>query len=271
MTTYRTRGTTIGDYLVDGEILRTRTVVVYRARHAKLGRTVAIKVLAEATGLRGADTAFVREAQILDRLRHPGVARVYDCGVLDDGRPWFACDQLVGPTLAEAIAAGSRIDIAYVIEQLAAVVEAAHRAGIAHRNLRAENIVCVVDAATGGVRLVVDAWTTTRELAQMPSDAPADVHALGVIAMQMLAGVMAFSSGTLAMLATMSASQRFARAPRGVTMLVDRMLARDVRARPTAAQVRAAASNLVAAARRPTVGGYAVEMDAEMTRIQQVA
>nr|HEX4315183.1 protein kinase [Kofleriaceae bacterium] len=268
MTTHRSRGTSIGHYIIEHELVRARGVVSYRAVHATLGRAVVLKVLDESSNLRGSDAAFVREAQVLDRLSHPNVARLYDCGTLADGRPWFACEQLVGPTLAEAIAAGSRIDAAYVLSQLAAVVAHAHAAGIAHRNLRAENVVCVVDPA-GGIRLVVDGWTQTRDLAAMPTDAAADVHALGVIALQILGGVMAFSSGTLAMLTTMSAQTRFPRAARGLTALVDRMLARDVRLRPTAAQTRAAASTQVAMARRQA--GFPVEADSEMTRIQHVA
>jgi hypothetical protein len=304
MTTYQGRGSTIGSYRIEGEILRTRSTIVYRAVHATLGRSVAIKVLADAPRLRGVIEQFVREAQVLDRLSatrrhqvaaHPGeagtfdrvsaqasdgVARVYECGVLADGRPWFATDELVGPTLAEVIASGARIDIAYALGQLAAIVDHAHAAGIAHRNLRAENVVCVVGAS--GVRLVIDGWTTTRELAQMPSDAAGDIHALGLIALQMLGGVMAFSSGALAMLANTAASVRFARAPGALTALVDRMLARDLRRRPLAAEIVATTAAMLVAARAPqrqaakTVAlavpvGYEVEFDAEMTRVQQVA
>ena len=120
MTTYQSRGSAIGDYRIERELLRARNVVVYRATHATLGRPVAIKVLDDhASRLRGAGAQLVREAQVLDRLRHAGIARIYECGVLADGRPWFACEQLVGPTLAEVIASGSRIDHAYVLGQLA--------------------------------------------------------------------------------------------------------------------------------------------------------
>jgi tRNA A-37 threonylcarbamoyl transferase component Bud32 len=274
MTTYHSRGSTIGDYRIEHELLRTRTVVVYRAVHATLGRPVAIKVLDEKTArLRGAGEQFVREAQVLDRLRHAGVARIYDCGELADGRPWFACEHLVGPTLAEVIASGSRVDHAYVLAQLAAIVAHAHRAGIAHRNLRAEQVVCIVEPS--GVWLVIDDWTATRELAQMPSDAAADVHALGVIALQMFGGVMAFSSGAVAMLGGSSVVARFPRAPLELTALVDRMLARDVRLRPSAADVAMTASAIVTIARRPVgyhVGSPVVEVDTgEVTRIHQVA
>jgi serine/threonine protein kinase len=294
MTTYRSRGSSIGDYRIEAEIQRTRGTVVYRAIHATLGRTVAIKLLAEPPQLRGATDQFVREAQVLDRLRGNGVARVYDCGVLADGRPWFATDELVGPSLADVIASGARIDIAYALGQLAATVAAAHAAGIAHRNLRAEDVVCV--AGAGGVRLVINGWTNTRELAQMPTDAAADVQALGLIALQMLGGVMAFSSGTLAMLANVGTSVRFSRAPAALTSLVDRMLSRDLRHRPTAAQIVAAATDMMIEARTPSrrvamptvafnvpvlpsfapAPGHVpppsyVEFDDEMTRVQQVA
>ena len=263
------RGTSIGDYRVERELTRTRQAILYLATHAKLGRPVQIKVLAPNQAFRGADQQFVREAQILDRLRHPGVARVFDCGMIpsetNGGRPWFATEHLVGPTLAEVIASGARVDVARVVLELASIVEHAHRSGIAHRNLTAENVQCI--AEDGDFRLVVGGWAGARELALMPSDAPADVQALGLIALQMLGGVMAFSSGALAMLTTLAASSRFPRAPRAVTALVDRMLARDVRMRPAMATVRADAAAIVLGAMRHQVAND----DREHTVIMQVA
>jgi serine/threonine-protein kinase len=280
MAIYRVRGSSIGDYRIELEVARTPTAVIYRAVHNTLGRTVALKVAAGLPKLRGAHDQFVREADVLDRLAgSTGVARVYDRGVLEDGRPWFATDHVVGPSLAEVIASGAKVDAAYALGQIATTIAHAHARGIAHRNLRAEDVVCVVEPA--GVRLVVTNWTTTRDLARNPSDAAADAHALGVIALQMLTGVMAFSSGTLAMLAG-TTSLRFPRAAVGLTALVDRMLSRDVRVRPSALEVVAIATSVVAAARQPArqhapTQAFAVprplevEVDAEITRIQQVA
>ena len=262
------RGTTIGDYRIERELARTRHAVTYLARHAKLDRPVQIKVLAGNQVFRGADQQFLREAQILDRLRHPGVARVFECGAVD-GQAWFATEHLTGATLAEVIAGGARIDVARVILELAAIVEHAHRAGIAHRNLRAENVVCVADG--NDFRLVIDGWAGAREIAAMPSDAPADVHALGLIALQLLGGVMAFSSGALAMLATRSVSARFPRAPRPVTALVDRMLSRDVRVRPAMATIRDEAATIVIVAMRTAPANDLVEHHAEATVIMNVA
>jgi hypothetical protein len=294
MTTYWARGSAIGDYRVDEELSHACGVITFRAIHATLGRTVIIKLLSEPSRLRGADAHFVREAQVLDRLRHSGVARIYDCGMLDDGRPWFACEDLIGPTLAEVIASGARVDVAYALGQLAAIVAHAHRAGIAHRGLRAENVICVVEPT--GIRLVVDDWTATRELRQSPSDAAADVHALGLIGLQMLGGIMAFSSGALAMLASSSATARFPRAPVALTGLLDRMLAREVSVRPSIDAVVAEAATQVAATRAPVRPAaptlpplpaalariaaaipppppprFPVEQDIETTRIHRVA
>jgi hypothetical protein len=238
------RGTLIGDYRIDRELSRTRQAIVYLARHVALGREVQLKVLAPNQVFRGADQQFLHEAQVLDRLRHPGVARVFDCGALADGRPWFAIEHVVGPTLAEVIASGARIDIARVVVELASILEHAHAAGLAHRNLSAENVLWTA----GG--LVVVGWGNAR--ATLASDLAADVHALGLVALQLLGGVMAFSSHALAMLANVSAAARFPRAPRAVTELVDRMLSRDVRVRPTMSQVRDGAADIVVGAMRPS-------------------
>src|SRR6188474_2918193 len=68
---------------------------VYRASHALNGRVVALKVLREdqLTQDRAIDR-MMREASILASVSHSGIPRFFECGLLDDGRPWIAMEMI---------------------------------------------------------------------------------------------------------------------------------------------------------------------------------
>ena len=259
------RGSQIGDYIVEREVSRSQTEIVLEAVHVTLDRAVTIKLMAPARAqLRGADAKLVREAQLLDNLRHAGIARIYDCGILDDGRKWYATDRLPASTLANLIAGGARMDVAYVLLALAAIIEHAHERGIAHRSLRADHIACAADAR--GYTLFVDHWSDARDLG--PIDAATDVHALGVIAYQTLTGMMPFAAPTVAMMLTRtSVTSLCPRAPRAVTALIDRMLAADPMSRPSLTEVRLEAARIIAGVTPAITRAIrAIEHDDEATR-----
>jgi len=167
----------VGDYRIASKVGRTRLAVVYAAEHTRLRRPVAIKVLAPESA--HAAYAFLHEARVLDRLRHPAIPRVYDCGT-HDGVPWFATDLLHGRSLGQVIGDGARIDVACVLRDLSAILLHAERRGIALRGLTAERIACIGD--TGGITLCITDWHDARATADAPVDVAASVHALGVIA-----------------------------------------------------------------------------------------
>jgi eukaryotic-like serine/threonine-protein kinase len=115
---------------------------VYRARDAKLGRDVAIKVLPDAVAL-DPDRVdrFNREARTLAALNHPHIAAIY--GVENaGGRAALVLELVEGPTLADRIAAGPiPVDEALPLaRQIADAVGAAHDHGIIHRDLKPANI-----------------------------------------------------------------------------------------------------------------------------------
>src|SRR5215831_13346699 len=115
---------------------------VYRARDARLGRDVAIKVLPDLLAKVAERRArFEREAQVLASLNHPQIAHIH--GFEDDGGTAAIVMELVdGPTLADRIALGPLpIDEAVVIaRQILEGLEAAHDQGIVHRDLKPANI-----------------------------------------------------------------------------------------------------------------------------------
>ena len=157
-------------------------------------------------------------------------------------------------TLADAIAAGARIDALHVIRDLSAILLRAERSGYALRRLTADRVICIGDAR--GVLLQIDSWHDARAIANAPADVPASVHALGLIAFQVLTGVMPYAAATLAPYARRVGEH--ANVPARVAWLVDRMLARDPSDRPSIAEVYTAAHRMleadqVAVAAPPTV------------------
>ena len=116
---------------------------VYRARDARLDRSVAIKILpAEFSADSDRLRRFEREARSASALNHPNIVTIYELG--QDGSTHYIAMELVeGKTLRELLVAGS-LPIRKTIEIAAQVAEGlakAHEAGIAHRDLKPENLM----------------------------------------------------------------------------------------------------------------------------------
>ena len=136
---------------------------VYRARDLKLGREVALKVLAASFA---SDPGYLRrfedEARSASVLNHPNIVTIYGAG--EDGAIAFIAMELIqGRTLRELCAGGSRplnsvIDIAV---QLADALAAAHASGIVHRDLKPENVMVTPD----GLVKVLDFGLARRHVA----------------------------------------------------------------------------------------------------------
>jgi serine/threonine protein kinase len=117
---------------------------VYEVVHDFLGKRFALKVL---HGFLGGDAQFadrVRvEAQLMARVRHPGVVEVIDLWVASDGRPCLLMELLQGRTLAAVLRERSRLPAAeatrVAIDTLS-VLRATHALGIVHRDIKPENI-----------------------------------------------------------------------------------------------------------------------------------
>ncbi len=116
--------------------------VVFRARHLRLNRLVAIK-MALAGGAAGAHerTRFQREAEAVAALQHPNVVQIYEVGEAG-GRPYFSMEYVEGGTLGQQLTGAPRLprDAAALIATLAGAVHAAHEGGIIHRDLKPANI-----------------------------------------------------------------------------------------------------------------------------------
>jgi serine/threonine protein kinase len=122
--------------------------VVWRAHDQVLGRQVAVKEVVFPPNMaddeqRPAQARVLREARAAARLNHPGAVTLYDV-VQDQGGTFIVMELVQAPTLAELVRTDGPLppgQVAEVGAQLAGVLEAAHRAGIVHRDVKPANVM----------------------------------------------------------------------------------------------------------------------------------
>ena len=259
-------GARVGNYRIERELGSAPAHGTYQAAHVVLPRVALLKVMhAQTATLRPFAVQMLREACILEALRHAGVPCVYESGVLA-GRPWFAVERVVGEPLIARLADGliAPVEVAMIVRDVATVLEHAHRRGVIHANLKPERIVLTGDERGFGV-CVIDwgearPYDATSMMPHVPApgsrtfvapeiargdqiDDRADVYALGVIAYQAMTGELPYD-GSIAAIVDGSARYvpilaRCPHAPPELCTMIDQMLARDRFDRPSSAEVRA--------------------------------
>ena len=244
---------------------------VWSARDLLLDRAVAVKVLGGAFAGDGrAAERLRREARAAGRLEHPAIARVLDLGE-DGGRPYLVMELLEGESLAERVARAGPMDpaeAARVVATVADALEAAHRAGVVHRDVKPGNVFLTSD---GGIKVLDfgiasaagDAALTTGDLIGTAAylaperalghraTAASDVYALGVVLYELLAGRRPFEAGSDIELALAHVNAdpvplalAAPSAPPSLVAACEQAMAKDPAARPPSA---AAFARLVAA------------------------
>ena len=200
--TYLPPGAVLQDrYEIAREIGRGGYSVVYQARDRRVGADVAIKLLVPPpAAARLARERLRREVQAVRRLSHPNIVTVYD--VADDG-PWtfVVLEYVAGPDLAVRIRERGPLDAtaaARLGRDVAGALEAAHRAGILHRDVKPQNVLLAPDGRArltdfGSARLAgqatvtqtgglvgTPAYAAPEVLAGIRGDARADCFGLGL-------------------------------------------------------------------------------------------
>ncbi len=146
---------------------------VYRARDNKLGRDVAIKVVADPfLSIPGRLSRFEFEARVLATLNHPHIAAIYGLEEADGVRG-LVLELVEGATLAERLSTGplSIQETLDVARQIADALEAAHEKGIIHRDLKPANIKIT---AEGTVKVLDFGLAKVFATEELGTDGPQD-------------------------------------------------------------------------------------------------
>lgn len=225
-------GSRVGRFTVIHELGRGGMGVVFLARQDQPQRDVALKVLAAPLPTAEAVARFMREAEALARLRHEGIAAVYDAGVFAGPfgeSPYIAMEMVEGGTLAEVIAStpdgvagipSERLRRLHLLAKVCDAVAHAHQCGVLHRDLKPGNVL--VDRAGmprvldfGVARLIDDsgrmatgaglnslrgdlagtlAYMSPEQLLRGEGDTRSDVYALGLMCIEVMCGSAALGS-----------------------------------------------------------------------------
>jgi serine/threonine-protein kinase len=255
---------------------------VWVADDAVLGRQVAVKVLGEALAGDGlAAERLRREARAAARLGHPGVARVLDLGE-DGGRPYLVMELLRGESLAGRLARAGALppaEAARVVAAAADALDAAHRAGIVHRDVKPGNVFLTRDgevklldfgiasasneaALTGGDLIGTAAYLAPERVLGHDATPAADVYALGVLLYELLAGRPPFAADSGMALAMAHVHARpvplpeaAPSVPPSLAAACEQALAKDPAARPAAATLAALLRSTAATTPPPPTAG----------------
>ena len=148
----------IGEYRILGRLGEGGFGVVYEAEQVSPKRVVALKVMRGDGAVSDTHLAmFRREVEVLARLEHPMIARIYASGRTPEGRHFFAMELVRGVTLSEFLArhAGplDATELRFRLTLLAEIAEAvhyAHQRGVIHRDLKPSNLIVTAEDSASG-------------------------------------------------------------------------------------------------------------------------
>ncbi len=293
MSTSTRIGSTIAGYRLEALLGRGGMSVVYLAEHLRLGRKVALKLLAPALS-QDADfrERFERESRRAAEMDHPNIIPVYDAGEAE-GVLYIAMRYVRGSDLKSMLETEGALGVGrtlYLLEQAAAALDAAHARDLVHRDVKPANIL--VEQPADNVFLsdfgIVKQTTASRGLTRtgifvgtvdyaapeqiegQGVDARTDVYALGCVLYECLTGRMPFArEGEVAVMhahlteAPPHVTAARADLPTGLNAVVARAMAKDREERfQSCGELMAAARS--AALQRPTAAPTAHASDAAL-------
>jgi serine/threonine-protein kinase len=237
---------------------------VWRGGDQILGRPVAIKMLAAVhAGDEQFRARFRAEARYASSLAHPGITRVFDYGEHSPlGGPYLVMELVDGQPLSEILEQHGRLDpyvVLDIVAQAARGLDAAHRAGIVHRDIKPGNLLIMADGTTKitdfgiakanlqdlsltatGIVMGTALYVSPEQATGSPLTGSSDVYSLGVVAYECLAGRPPFVAEQPLTIAIMHKNDKVPPlpndVPRPVAKLVYAMLGKSPDDRPDSAR-----------------------------------
>lgn len=278
-------GKKLGDYRVDSVLGVGGMGIVFKGQQPLIKKAVAIKVLKrQLASDQSWASRLLDEARAANAIHHPGIVTTIAFGQAPDGRPYLVMDYLDGEPLQARLAARGRLPVVEALRLLAdvlAALEAAHAAGVIHRDLKPGNVFLQrlpdgkdfprvldfglarhIDSTGRGSGIVGTPTYMAPEQAKDGDQTPAiDLYALGCIAYELLSGRPPFEAPTawgLIELHLSSAPQpltkRVLDVDDEVAALVHELLDKDPTKRPTAKQARREVARLLRAREEAATG-----------------
>jgi serine/threonine-protein kinase len=209
-------GTMVGEYQVERKLGSGTFGDVYAGEQPLIGKHVAIKVLhRKFASNSGVVARFVAEARAVNRIRHQNIIDIFSFGLHGEQQPYFVMERLDGMTLGELLDHEKRLAVADavpILRGIAAGLDAAHEAGITHRDLKPDNIFLVKQKEGGwfpklldfgvaklvsddmahktatGAAIGTPIYMAPEQCRGKPVDHRADIYALGVVIHEVLTG-----------------------------------------------------------------------------------
>jgi eukaryotic-like serine/threonine-protein kinase len=196
---------------------------VYEVEDRELGQRVALKTLrAEGSGHPVAIARLKEEIRLARQVTHPNVCRLHDVGFhgAEPVAPFITMEFLAGTTLEDRVRDGGKLSVAQarpLVEQMAAALSAAHRAGVIHRDFKSQNVVLAGDRAVvtdfglaraaedsgdgakvskPGMLVGTPAYMAPEQVLGEAITPATDVYALGVVMFEMATGSLPFGGRT---------------------------------------------------------------------------
>jgi hypothetical protein len=297
-------GTLLGEYQVLDVLAVGGMGVVYRGVQPVIGKPVAIKVLLPELG-NDAEHAhrLLTEARAVNTINHPHIVSIFSFGQTPGGQPFFVMELLNGESLLRWQRRRGRAPVSVgqtlsILEQVLGALEAAHAAGVVHRDLKPGNLfmtpvgdgfhVTVLDFGTAkglstpiaqfatkpGLVLGTVGFMAPEQMMGLHVTPAIDIYAMGVVAFWLLTGTDVFTGESDLELAKAhlwsgvpTLASRGAEVPAPLEALVASMLAKDPGTRPAAGDALRTVQGIAKDLRAPAPATAAPAAAEEPTRV----